>query len=99
MSRPAEGARFLLDRGVNAIKVGIGPGGGCSTRLTTNFGVPQVEALVQCRQAVGDRVPLIADGGIKRDGAHRAGAAVRRRHGDARERVCRHRRNARRDRA
>jgi IMP dehydrogenase len=37
--------------------------------LTTNFGVPQVEALVQCRMAVGDRVPLIADGGVKRDGA------------------------------
>lgn len=65
----AEGARFLLDRGVNAIKVGIGPGGGCTTRLTTNFGIPQVEALVRCRVEVGDRVPLIADGGVKRDGA------------------------------
>jgi IMP dehydrogenase len=64
----AEGACFLLERGVNAIKVGIGPGGGCTTRLTTNFGVPQVEALVQTRQAVGNRVPLIADGGIKRHG-------------------------------
>lgn len=63
-----EGARFLAERGVNAIKVGIGPGGGCTTRLTTNFGVPQVEALVQARLAVGDRVPLIADGGIKRHG-------------------------------
>jgi IMP dehydrogenase len=65
----ADGARFLMDRGVNGIKVGIGPGGGCTTRLTTNFGVPQVEALVQCRAAVGDRVPLIADGGVRRDGA------------------------------
>jgi IMP dehydrogenase len=64
----AEGARFLLDRGVNGIKIGIGPGGGCTTRLTTNFGVPQVEALVETRLAVGGRVPLIADGGIKRDG-------------------------------
>jgi IMP dehydrogenase len=64
-----EGARFLLERGVNGIKVGIGPGGGCTTRLTTNFGVPQVEALVQCRVAVGGRVPLIADGGVRRDGA------------------------------
>jgi len=64
-----EGARFLLDRGVNAVKVGIGPGGGCATRLTTNFGIPQVEALVRCRLAVGDRVPLIADGGVKRDGS------------------------------
>src|SRR4029077_647093 len=54
----AAGARFLLERGVNGVKVGIGRGGGCTTRLTTNFGVPQVEALVQCRAAVGDRVPL-----------------------------------------
>ncbi|MGE3958936.1 MAG: IMP dehydrogenase [Vicinamibacterales bacterium] len=64
----AEGARFLADRGVNAIKVGIGPGGGCTTRLTTNFGVPQVEALVQVKLAVGDTVPVIADGGIRRHG-------------------------------
>jgi IMP dehydrogenase len=64
----AEGAKFLLDRGANAIKVGIGPGGGCATRLTTNFGIPQVEALVQCQLAVNGRVPLIADGGIRRDG-------------------------------
>jgi len=65
----AEGVQFLLERGVNGIKVGIGPGGGCTTRLTTNFGVPQVEALVETRLAVGERVPLIADGGIKRDGS------------------------------
>ena len=65
----AEGARFLADRGVNGIKVGIGPGGGCTTRFTTNFGVPQAEALVRCRTAVGDRVPLIADGGVRRDGS------------------------------
>src|SRR5438477_157761 len=65
----SDGARFLLERGVDAIKVGIGPGGGCTTRLTTNFGVPQAEALVRCRQAVAGRVPLIADGGVKRDGA------------------------------
>ncbi len=65
----AEGAQFLLERGVNGIKVGIGPGRGCSTRLTANFGVPQVEALVQCRMALAGRVPLIADGGIRRDGS------------------------------
>ncbi len=66
----AEGVRFLAERGVNAIKVGIGPGGGCTTRLTTSFGVPQLQALVECRQAAGDTgVPLIADGGIKRHGA------------------------------
>lgn len=65
----SEGARFLVERGADAVKVGIGPGGGCSTRLTTNFGTPQVEALVRCRQAVGQAVPIIADGGIRRDGA------------------------------
>jgi IMP dehydrogenase len=65
----AEGARFLLERGVNGIKVGIGPGGGCTTRMTTNFGVPQLSALVECRMAVGDKVPLIADGGVRRDGS------------------------------
>jgi IMP dehydrogenase len=64
----SEGTRFLAERGVNGIKVGIGPGGGCTTRLNTNFGVPQVEALVACREAAGS-VPLIADGGVKRDGA------------------------------
>jgi IMP dehydrogenase len=65
----AEGARFLQERGAGAIKVGIGPGGGCTTRLTTNFGIPQVEALVQCRRAVGGEIPIIADGGVKRDGS------------------------------
>jgi IMP dehydrogenase len=64
----AEGVRFLVERGVNGVKVGIGPGGGCTTRLNTNFGVPQVSALVECRAAAG-AVPLIADGGVKRDGA------------------------------
>jgi IMP dehydrogenase len=64
-----EGVRFLAERGVNGIKVGIGPGGGCTTRLNTNFGVPQVEALVRCRLEADGRIPLIADGGIKRDGA------------------------------
>jgi len=65
----AEGVTFLIERGADAVKVGIGPGGGCTTRLATNFGVPQVEALVRCHIAAGDRVPLIADGGVKRDGA------------------------------
>jgi IMP dehydrogenase len=66
----AEGTRFLLDLGVNGIKVGIGPGGGCTTRMTTSFGVPQAQALVECRIAcAASGVPLIADGGIRRHGA------------------------------
>lgn len=67
----ADGVRFLAERGVNGIKVGIGPGGGCTTRLTTSFGVPQLQALVECRIAAGldGGVPLIADGGVRRHGA------------------------------
>jgi IMP dehydrogenase len=66
-----DGVRFLVERGVNAVKVGIGPGGGCTTRITTSFGVPQIEALVDCRLATGGArpVPIIADGGVKRHGA------------------------------
>ncbi len=66
----ADGARFLADCGADGIKVGIGPGGGCTTRMTTSYGVPQVQALVECRLAVaGTDVGVIADGGIKRHGA------------------------------
>jgi IMP dehydrogenase len=65
----AEGTAFLVERGVNGVKVGIGPGGGCTTRLTTNFGVPQAEAIVRARMGADDRVPLIADGGVRRDGS------------------------------
>jgi IMP dehydrogenase len=66
----AAGARFLIDLGADGVKVGIGPGGGCTTRITTSFGVPQVQALVECRTAVADSaVGVTADGGIKRHGA------------------------------
>jgi IMP dehydrogenase len=69
----ADGARFLIDCGADGIKVGIGPGGGCTTRMTTSFGVPQLQALVECRLAVSESkapdVPIVADGGIKRHGA------------------------------
>ena len=66
----ADGARFLIERQADGIKVGIGPGGGCTTRMNTSFGVPQAQALVDCRLAVADTgIPIIADGGIKRHGA------------------------------
>ena len=66
----ADGAKFLVACGADGIKVGIGPGGGCTTRVTTSFGVPQVQALVECRLALGDSdVSVIADGGVKRHGA------------------------------
>ena len=66
----AEGVQFLVERRVNAVKVGIGPGGGCTTRITTSFGVPQLEALVECRLAAQQAdIPIVADGGVKRHGA------------------------------
>jgi IMP dehydrogenase len=66
----ASGASFLAERGADGIKVGIGPGGGCTTRMTTSFGVPQIQALVECRSALaGRQVAIVADGGVKRHGA------------------------------
>jgi IMP dehydrogenase len=63
----AEGALFLADLGAAAIKVGIGPGRGCRTRLETAAGVPQLQAVHESWRAVGDRVPIIADGGVAND--------------------------------
>ncbi len=62
-----EGARFMRDIGVDAIKVGIGPGKGCRTRLETAAGVPQLQAINEAWQAVGDEIPIIADGGVRTD--------------------------------
>lgn len=63
----AEGARYLAERGADAVKVGIGPGRGCRTRLETAAGVPQLQAVREAWLAVGERVPIIADGGVKDD--------------------------------
>jgi IMP dehydrogenase len=63
----SEGARFLADCGVDAIKVGIGPGRGCRTRLETAAGVPQLQAIREAYCAVGDEVPIVADGGVVHD--------------------------------
>lgn len=62
-----EGARFLVELGVDAVKVGVGPGRGCRTRLATAAGVPQLQAIREAWLAVGDDVPIIADGGVKDD--------------------------------
>ena len=62
-----EGAKFLKDLGADAIKVGIGPGRGCRTRLETSAGVPQLQAIREAWHAVGDEVPIIADGGARED--------------------------------
>jgi IMP dehydrogenase len=63
----AAGALFLKERGVDAIKVGIGPGRGCRTRLETGAGVPQLQAIREVWHAVGDSIPIIADGGVRND--------------------------------
>jgi IMP dehydrogenase len=63
----AEGAEFLRDLGADAIKVGVGPGRGCRTRLETGAGVPQLQAIREAWCAVEDQVPIIADGGVRED--------------------------------
>jgi IMP dehydrogenase len=62
-----EGALFLKNLGVNGIKVGIGPGRGCRTRLETGAGVPQLQAVREVWHAVRDSIPIIADGGTRSD--------------------------------
>lgn len=61
----AEGAEYLADKGADAIKVGIGPGSVCQTRIKTGFGIPQFTAIQECRHV---NCFLIADGGIKTPG-------------------------------
>jgi len=63
----AEGTRALIDAGADAVKVGIGPGSICTTRIVAGVGVPQVTAINDCAKAAGD-IPVIADGGIKFSG-------------------------------
>ena len=64
-----EGARDLINLGADGIKVGIGPGSICTTRVVSGAGVPQITAIAQCARATRDSgVPLISDGGIKFSG-------------------------------
>jgi IMP dehydrogenase len=62
-----DGARDLVRRGVDAVKVGIGPGSICTTRVVTGVGVPQITAVMDAVRGAGD-VPIVADGGIKYSG-------------------------------
>ena len=65
----AEGTLALIERGADAVKVGIGPGSICTTRIVTGVGVPQVTAMVDCARAAAEHgIPIIADGGIKFSG-------------------------------
>jgi len=64
-----EGAQALIDAGVDAIKVGVGPGSICTTRIIAGVGVPQVTAIRDaCKAALKNDIPVIADGGIKYSG-------------------------------
>lgn len=62
-----EAAQALIDAGADAVKVGIGPGSICTTRVVAGVGVPQLTAIMDCAEAAGD-IPVIADGGIKFSG-------------------------------
>ena len=64
-----EGTKALIDAGANAVKVGIGPGSICTTRVIAGVGVPQLTAVLDCVKAASPRnIPIIADGGIKYSG-------------------------------
>jgi len=64
-----EGAKELISLGADGIKVGIGPGSICTTRVVSGAGVPQITAIAECSKATREAgVPLIADGGIKYSG-------------------------------
>jgi len=64
-----DGARFLIDQGVDGVKVGIGPGSICTTRVIAGVGYPQLSAIIDVSRALKDsEVPMIADGGIRYTG-------------------------------
>jgi IMP dehydrogenase len=64
-----DGCRYLIEAGADAVKVGIGPGSICTTRVVAGIGVPQVTAIAECARAAQETgTPIIADGGIKYSG-------------------------------
>ena len=65
----SEAAADLIDAGVDAVKIGIGPGSICTTRIVSGVGVPQISAIMECKTVCAERnIPIIADGGIKFSG-------------------------------
>jgi IMP dehydrogenase len=65
----AEGTKDLIEAGVDGVKVGIGPGSICTTRVVAGVGVPQLTAIMECAEAArSEGIPVIADGGIKQTG-------------------------------
>src|SRR5262249_27180105 len=72
-----EGAKDLIGLGIDGLKVGIGPGSICTTRVVTGAGVPQLTAVMEAARAAKDTgVPIIADGGIKKSGELTKGDAA-----------------------
>ena len=65
---PARGTQALIEAGADAVKVGIGPGSICTTRVVSGVGVPQITAIYQSAKAAAGKVPIIADGGIRYSG-------------------------------
>ena len=63
-----DAALALLDAGADAVKVGIGPGSICTTRIVAGIGMPQISAIDSVANALKDQIPLIADGGIRFSG-------------------------------
>jgi IMP dehydrogenase len=63
-----DAGKALVKAGADAVKVGIGPGSICTTRVVAGVGVPQLSAIYEVRKAIGPKIPLIADGGIKQSG-------------------------------
>jgi IMP dehydrogenase len=63
-----EGAQALVERGVDAVKVGVGPGSICTTRVVTGVGLPQLTAIMDAVDGVDGAVPVIADGGVRYSG-------------------------------
>ncbi|MEE9126633.1 MAG: IMP dehydrogenase, partial [Planctomycetota bacterium] len=65
----ADGVKALIERGVDGVKVGMGPGSICTTRVVTGAGMPQLTAIAECSRVAREHgVPLVADGGIKFSG-------------------------------
>ena len=65
----AEGTRAAIERGADVVKIGIGPGSICTTRIVTGAGVPQITAIQDCARAAAERgIPVVADGGVKFSG-------------------------------
>jgi len=61
----AEAALYLMEAGADAVKVGIGPGSICTTRIVAGVGYPQLSAVMEVAKAIDNRIPVIADGGIR----------------------------------